>query len=575
MIIDYIEIKNFRNLGGCKIHFHPKCNYIIGENNIGKSNLLFLLDAVINGRYLSEDDYFDSGLPIEVIIHIRLLEEEQGFFGDVFSPEDSSLVKLRVTFDPNTLFPTYVSDDSGETLSPKALRKLHFVRYNSTANPDKELRPDSNKGVGLLVNHLIEKYTSKNDVSTLLNPEIISGVEVYLNEYLKKIQGFKKYSISATASSTAVEKISRLFHLSDGTRSIELTGSGVQYMTMATVNVLSQILQIYNSKTIMFEDQLFSDESGKKYYPIILSIDEPEVHLHPYLQRSLINYYKRILENKDRDFLELLHDCFDIDGLSGQLLIVTHSTDALIDDYRNLIRFYRENDITNVVCGSKLTLRNDKEEKHLLMHFPEIKEAFYAKCAILVEGETEYGCIHSFARKLDISLDDHSICVLNAQGEGTIQPTQQLLSKFGIKSVVIYDGDVRQGQTPEPTKFFTNELCFEIEIVKNLYDLNKQDVIKQIVRERDSNGENELLGADYLRKPFEKIGRDITSYTPKRLSEVSDSDREEFCDMYSSWYMKKKGILLGRIVGEILTREQIPVCYADAIRKAREITENA
>ena len=79
MILKYIEVKNYRNLGGCKIHFHPKSNYIIGENNIGKSNLLFLLDAVINGKSLSEDDFFDPNSPIEVRIHINLLEAELGF----------------------------------------------------------------------------------------------------------------------------------------------------------------------------------------------------------------------------------------------------------------------------------------------------------------------------------------------------------------------------------------------------------------------------------------------------------------------------------------------------------------
>ena len=155
MILKYIEVKNYRNLGGCKIHFHPKSNYIIGENNIGKSNLLFLLDAVINGKSLSEDDFFDPNSPIEVRIHINLLEAELGFFGDSFSPEDASLIKIRTTFNYDTLFPTYTSEESGEVLPSKALRVLHFIRYNSTANPEKELKPDSNKGVGLLINHLI------------------------------------------------------------------------------------------------------------------------------------------------------------------------------------------------------------------------------------------------------------------------------------------------------------------------------------------------------------------------------------------------------------------------------------
>ena len=81
------------------------------------------------------------------------------------------------------------------------------------------------------------------------------------------------------------------------------------------------------------------------------------------------------------------------------------------------------------------------------MHFPEIKEAFYAKCAVLVEGETEYGCIHAFANKAGVSLDDYGICVINARGESSIKPLRQLLGLFAVPSVAIYDGDVKTGQT--------------------------------------------------------------------------------------------------------------------------------
>ena len=93
-------------------------------------------------------------------------------------------------------------------------------------------------------------------------------------------------------------------------------------------------MELYKSKSVLFEDLLYTDSDGKKLLPLILSIDEPEVHLHPYLQRSLIGYYKRILCNKDAEFVDLLKMLFNVDGISGQLIIVTHSTDALIGDYR-------------------------------------------------------------------------------------------------------------------------------------------------------------------------------------------------------------------------------------------------
>lgn len=68
-----------------------------------------------------------------------------------------------------------------------------------------------------------------------------------------------------------------------------------------------------------------------------------------------------------------------------------------------------------------------ENEKHLIMHFPEIKEAFYAKCTLLIEGETEYGCIHAFAEKVGVSLDEYGICVINAGGEKSIKPIRKLL----------------------------------------------------------------------------------------------------------------------------------------------------
>ena len=45
--------------------------------------------------------------------------------------------------------------------------------------------------------------------------------------------------------------------------------------------------------------------------------------------------------------------------------------------------------------------------------------------------------------------------------------------------------------------------------------------------------------------------------------------------MFSAWFTVKKGILLGRIVGEKLSSELIPECYKDALVKAQEVAENA
>lgn len=582
MRISHVKVNNYRNIDGIEVAFNPECNYIIGENNLGKSNFLSLLTTVCNGKGFDEKDFADPEKPIEVELDIKLLSNEQGFFGDNFSPDDASLLKIRYHQAVRDAYPTIVSADSNESIPPRQLRKLNFLKYETTSAPSKELRLDTQKGAGLLISTIIERFDD-GAVHAFLDTAQVDRLMEFINGYLEKIRSFRDYSIKATVSPNSTEMLTRLFYLSDGTRKIEYTGSGVQYMAMASLNILCQIMELYKSKSVLFEDRLYTDSDGKKMLPLILSIDEPEVHLHPYLQRSLIGYYKRILCNKDAEFVDLLKMLFNVDGIHGQLIIVTHSTDALIGDYRNLIRFYKKEDKTSVISGYALRpiteASNDgriktETEKHLIMHFPEIKEAFYAKCALLIEGETEYGCIHKFAEKLGISLDDYGICVINAGGQTSIDPLRKLLASFAIPSVAIFDGDVKDGRVPASDEFYTTELCFEIEIVKTLFVAGKTELVRKITLDMDSKACSVSLDTNFVRKHFRKMGIDITGYTPKQLSDVSDGDEEDFCRMFSAWFMAKKGVLLGRIIGDAIPAENIPACYSSAIQKAQEVAVN-
>lgn len=582
MRISYIKVSNYRNIDGATIYFNPECNYIIGENNLGKSNFLSLLGTVCNGKGFDEKDFFDPEKAIEIEMDIQLLPSELGFFGDNFSPDDASLLKIRYRQAIKDAYPMIVSVDSNESIQPRLIKRINFLKYETTSVPSRELRLDSQKGAGLLINGIIDRFISE-DTPSFLNDKQVNSLMEFINSHLCKIRSFHDYSIRATIAPNPTDMLTSLFYLSDGDRKIETTGSGVQYMAMASINILCQIMELYKSKSTPFHEQLYTDDHGRKILPLVLSIDEPEVHLHPYLQRSLLGYYKRILRNEDTEFVDLLKSCFGVDGIDGQMIVVTHSTDALVGDYRNLIRFYKDGDKVAVISGYALRplehTNNEgciktEDEKHLIMHFPEIKEAFYAKCAILIEGETEYGCIHAFSDKIGISLDDYGICVINARGESSIKPLRQLLKLFAIPSIAIYDGDVKAGHIANDDEFFTKELCFEIEIVKTLFANEKASIVRAIALDLDSKAESMEMDVDFVKKHFKKMNVDISDYTPKKLSDINDTDETEFCQMYSAWLMAKKGILLGRIVGELLPAEFIPTCYSDAIKKAQEVATN-
>lgn len=570
MQIEKIEVNNFRNLDSVKIHFNLESNYIVGENNIGKSNFLSLVNIISNAWGFGEGDFANSQVPIVIHLTLKLNESEYGIFGDSFAPSNASKINITIAQDIKDASPKVINSDTIETIQYRSLKKINFLKYDTNANPNNELRFDKNKGAGAFLGHMIQKYITDED--TFLNKDNVDKLITHLNLYLMKIKSFNDFGITATVAPDSSDILSKLVYLMDINQlPISNTGNGVQFMAMAALNIFSKILELYKSKTTPFEESLFTTTEGKKILPIILAIDEPEVHLHPYMQRAILNYYKRILKNENSDFLELLKYSFDIDGLDGQLIIVTHSTDALIDNHKNIVRFYKNKDgITNAISGMEMSIRPDVE-KHLSMHFSDIKEAFYSKCVLIVEGETEYGCIRGFANTLKIPLDDYGICFINAQGEGSIPKLQQLFNHFSIPSIVIYDSDVKAGKTPAENEFFTKETCFEMDIIDKLIEMNQFQIIKNIALELDSNAASHVIDVDFVKKPFKKINYDIDTYVPKTIDDLNQDQLDEYKAVYFAWYYIKKGILIGKIIGNSLPADCIPTCYIEAISKAKEV----
>lgn len=571
MKIQHVMVHNFRNIDGIDVWLNLLSNYIVGENNLGKSNFLEMLSIVCNGKSFAEDDYADADKPIEVELQLKLEENEIGFFGDNFDPVDESIIHLKYYQMISESYPSLICTDTMDNISVKQIRKINFFTYESILQPSKELQFASKKGLGLVMQGMITQFT-ENVNPSFFNDADIENLRKYINSQLEKVRGLKKYGIEASISNDKAEMVTNLFYLSDGERKIENAGAGVQYTAMASIAVLAHIMTLFSSKTVKFEDRLYKTEDDLNILPIVLAIDEPEVHLHPYLQRSLIRFYKRILANEDLDFLSLLKSCFGIDGLSGQLLIVTHSTDALIDDYQNIIRFYKKDNVTKIISGADPSFSiPTADKKQLIMRFPDIKEAFFAHVVILIEGETEYGCIPSFAEKMGIFLDDYSICVVNAQGEGKIKPLASLFNHFGIKTVLIYDGDVRNGAVPTDTEFYSVEPCFEFEIMRALCDSGNYQLAKDIALEVHPRALTETIDVDYIKKPYtKKLGLDINNYVPQPLGALCETV-PEFYNVFSCWFYAKKGVLTGRVIGEMLSETLIPKCYKDAINKAKEI----
>lgn len=50
MYIKWMHIENYRNLADVTLSFHNDINYFVGENAVGKSNFLDLLEIIMECR---------------------------------------------------------------------------------------------------------------------------------------------------------------------------------------------------------------------------------------------------------------------------------------------------------------------------------------------------------------------------------------------------------------------------------------------------------------------------------------------------------------------------------------------
>ena len=77
MRITCVRVSNYKNIDGIAVNFNPECNYIIGENNLGKSNFLALIATVCSGKGFDDKDFCDAKKPIEIELEINVTSEAQ------------------------------------------------------------------------------------------------------------------------------------------------------------------------------------------------------------------------------------------------------------------------------------------------------------------------------------------------------------------------------------------------------------------------------------------------------------------------------------------------------------------
>lgn len=548
MYIKWMHIENYRNLADVTLSFHNDINYFVGENAVGKSNFLDLLEIIMECHGFIESDFTDVNKPIRIDFEISLGELN---YKSMYTADEGPTYRLRLEQVVQEVYPRLyrVTDAGIEPMALSMIRHALYVCHRDTSEQELFSIPSA---VYVELGHLLQAYVSRLEMATDdLQREIVS-LRKDLDPYcMLNIQ----HLIEVLSTSSAIER--------------KYSADNVRLIMAVALKILAQIYMKVSSATTNLEALLVYDGKGRKFLPIFISVDEPELHLSPYLQRAVLNYYRQIATNENEEFLALLRDVFKIDGLLGQLFVVTHSTDALVDDYRHIIRLYRnENNMVCAACG--VTFNFPKEvEKHLIMHFPEAKEALYARCIIIVEGETEYGSFTGFGKKLGVDFDYFGICLINARGESSISKLQKLFNRFSIPTVALYDRDVEGKYAKAHSNiFYTEEICFEMDFVSYLLAMHKRSIMDAIIKDIIDDA-RPMVTKDMARRGYAKLGITKSQIVQRCLPNISDRKLDDLHIYYFSWFYANKGVIVGRRISQFLEASMIPPAFISVIERAK------
>ncbi|MGM9947969.1 ATP-dependent nuclease [Floccifex sp.] len=95
------KIENYRNLSHQCIYFDVQVNFIIGENDSGKTNILECIQHFFMNRHFSSNDFYDCSKPIEVTFELEdgsLLTGRQEYNSDLFFDRIDVLNSIQVFF---------------------------------------------------------------------------------------------------------------------------------------------------------------------------------------------------------------------------------------------------------------------------------------------------------------------------------------------------------------------------------------------------------------------------------------------------------------------------------------------
>tara|TARA_Y100001933_G_C18968169_1_gene551249 strand:+ start:61 stop:1719 length:1659 start_codon:yes stop_codon:yes gene_type:complete len=526
MRIEKIYIEGFRSIKEPLVLELQQVNALIGPNNSGKSNILLALYKVLGKNWVTKnnfDDYdvyreeYDRDITIDIV------------FDEPFNYEQFKGIEIeipRIKF----LYTRYkIGDNKGQrrlekkclqrngkpvfgfakrpkqgeqpqmtpiSTIPQAVQENLPVIYISASRSLKYHLPKSqNSLLGILMEDINKDFEDENNT-------IVVNQGTEFEEEIPRLERFKE----CIGEAIKALKTEEFEELEKAIKTNALQQLGFDPETEADkldlfFNPLTS-LGFYKSLEIFvneFDYSINATELGSGFQnAIVLAIlksfeerrkngalfliEEPEMYLHPQMQRSLYKTMRKI-------------------GETNQVIYVTHSPNFVTIPNFDEIAIVSKNEDGTFITKSSLPFDQDLKNKFQKELNPERNELFFAKKVLIVEGDTEKMAFPVFAERMELDFDKVGGSIIEVGGKRNLPDFVNLALSFNIPVALVYDTD---------SSDFSNKKDEEAEFNQTLESYKEQGVE---VFSFEKNYENELrnfYGEDNYIEYCQKFGRNKT-----------------------------------------------------------------
>lgn len=461
MRIDEIQIEKFRTFKKCNIRLND-INAIVGENNSGKTAILKALNAFFHfeeesNNFVSHAHQYTKSANTK--IQITFSDIPSKVFYDDKKTGDKLIVKMQYIYSKQRRTLTYIVNGTemscDDSFVQEIKKDIDYIYIPASRN-NYDLKWKDDSVFKNLVEEYTKEYTTSRDMiskhvksaSEKLHKSVLNKIETQL-EQLFPLDTKMIFSIGYAKDvdySLLLENLVVTLNESGKEYPITEYGSGIKSLT---------VISMY---------RILASMTGRN---IILGIEEPEMNLHPQMQKQFISAMKQGKTNNE-----------------VQLLMASHST-VIIDElnYDDIILVRREPDIkrgfTSIVTQLSLDFWNQNKEKFKYHQFFDYRNSdfYFSKYIIITESKTDAQVVEQLISN-ELGNKMSYVSIINLDGIKNLEYPFYLLKELKLPFSCVVDRD-----------FFTEYLNGELDKSRDLItgfpkyksEIVDSDLIKEIL----------------------------------------------------------------------------------------------